>query len=296
MLLKNKKICNLCGSISFRLYKRVKSLYSDDWYDLIRCRVCGLVCVSNEISHKDLIDQYRDNENTVFYFKEKEETDKIIFCYLIKEVLQYLKFEPGMRLLDIGCGIGTFLKTAKSKGFHVTGLEPNVQSVTYAKETYGLNIIQGHLQEATFTPESFDLITIIQTLEHVPDPLGALKRSNKILKKKGMIFIEVPNLSNIYCLSNRFLNTRDRSHTFDPTAHLYYFTSMTLKKIVQSAGFSPISIYSGFNQSMLQIFFNRRALSNIFLKNILFVPYRILCRLSNFLKIGMSIRIIAIKE
>ncbi len=286
-----KNICELCGSPHFEFYRKAKSLYSNDYYDLIRCRRCKLVCVSNKLANEDIHNLYKSDENMVSYFKAKEKNDHILFQTLIKELSTVCKFKSGMKLLDIGCGTGTLLRIAKSQGWDVTGIELNGHAVKYAQETSGLNVIQGSLTDDIFPPESFDLITIIQTLEHIPTPMGVLKTLHKILKKEGMIYVEVPNLNSIFVLANRFLKIKDFSCTIDPTAHLFYFTSKTLNEMLESCGFITISIHAGFNKYLLEIL-----IESPILKKLLSLPYRALYKIYNAFDVGMSLSAVAVKR
>lgn len=282
--------CNLCGGRSFKLFKKAKSLYSEDFHDVIQCARCGLVCVS-DVDPERVIDVYRNDPNSVTYFLGRQRRDGVLFNSTLKELSNYREFRSGMRLLDIGCGIGTFLNMARSEGWDVTGLEPNVSAAQYAVKTYGLNVIQGTLNETSFPAESFDVVTMIQTLEHVPDPMGVLAIAQKILKRNGLIYIEVPNLHNISFLAGRFLGVKDRVNTMDPTAHLFYFTSGTLKKMVQSSHLVPLLLYSGFNKSMLDM-----VMRNSFIKRVLSLPYRVLCKITRISRTGLSIQMIGRKE
>src|SRR3990172_2581634 len=151
----NKK-CTLCGGTSFSLYVKARSLYSDKLYDIVRCRKCNLVSTASPPDN--ILGVYINADNFVSYFTDKEERDQAFFSAVINELLHYQKFREGMKLLDVGCGTGAFLRVAKSAGWDVTGIEPNKDAVKYASEKFDLNIIQGALNYDTFGLETFNLI------------------------------------------------------------------------------------------------------------------------------------------
>jgi 2-polyprenyl-3-methyl-5-hydroxy-6-metoxy-1,4-benzoquinol methylase len=102
------------------------------------------------------------------------------------------------RLLDMGCGLGFFLKTlASSDRWEGYGCEISPAAVHYARNTLGLkNVVVGRLQDVNLPEHSFDIITMWDVLDHVlhPDPL--LTRCSELLKHDGVLFIRIPNVFN----------------------------------------------------------------------------------------------------
>ncbi len=102
-------------------------------------------------------------------------------------------------VLDVGCGAGAFLDMARSAGLRTFGLELNPTAAEKARAK-GHEIFDRLLPEvpADACPGGFDLITLFQVLEHVPDPVDILKQASARLKPGGYISIAVPSKSGIY--------------------------------------------------------------------------------------------------
>ena len=104
-------------------------------------------------------------------------------------------------VLDVGCGSGDFLDQARHAGLRTFGLELSPSAAAKARAK-GHRIFDKLLHQlpADTCPGGFDLITLFQVLEHVPDPVGTLKHASAHLKPGGYLSIAVPSRSGIYRL------------------------------------------------------------------------------------------------
>lgn len=100
--------------------------------------------------------------------------------------------EEGVRLLDIGCSSGALLRSAQREGFVVEGVEPAAQAAAFAKST-GLNVFQGYLQDARYPASSFDAATLMEVIEHLPDPRALLREVWRVLKPNGVLVVGTGN-------------------------------------------------------------------------------------------------------
>lgn len=103
--------------------------------------------------------------------------------------------KPG-RLLDVGCGNGTFLMRAREMGWDVIGCEPDAKAVT-ACHAQGLDVIQGDVFSPALDGQRFDVLTISHVLEHVADPRALLKRANALMYPGGVLWIAIPNTGSL---------------------------------------------------------------------------------------------------
>jgi len=104
-----------------------------------------------------------------------------------------LKYKTNGRFLDIGCGKGILLHLAWQKGFDVYGTEYSKGEIDYCETRFHLkNIFQGELDNK-FKENFFDIITLFHVLEHIIDFRLYLKKIKSLLKKEGLLVIEVPN-------------------------------------------------------------------------------------------------------
>jgi len=143
---------------------------------------------------------------------------------------------PPARVLDIGCSIGTELVVAKERGWDCTGIELSDSSVEIAK-SQGLRIIQAELEEVRLPGDSFDMITVNHMLEHVSDPGPFLREVRRILQRKGLLFISVPNVR----AWQFFLRRQNYSWTFHDD-HFIHFSTDTLALLLQNYGFTILEL------------------------------------------------------
>ncbi len=98
------------------------------------------------------------------------------------------------RLLDIGCAGGVFLDEARQRGFEVTGIELNASMALHARSKYGLEVMNARLEEVDFHTwnANFDVIVLLDSLEHIPAPNAAIQKTAQWVKLAGYLFIRGP--------------------------------------------------------------------------------------------------------
>jgi len=232
--------CNLCRSWNLKSYKKI-----DDW-QLVKCRRCGLVYLNPRPSEKEMQKKYNRKYYQRGIFNENG-TEKGIAKEMKKrsgrvdEILRVSKKKKG-KLLDIGCGPGFFIALMKKKGWEVKGLDLSGWAVDFAREKLGLDVYQGRIEEIEFK-EKFDVITMYHLLEHLPDPLGSLKRVSKIITDNGILVIKGPNFASF----DRIWHGK-KWWSYDLPFHLYHFTPKTYCLLIKKAGFIRQEIrYESFN-------------------------------------------------
>jgi cyclopropane fatty-acyl-phospholipid synthase-like methyltransferase len=139
--------------------------------------------------------------------------------------------------LDFGSGWGFFLATAKQQGWTSYGLEPLPASAVYARATFGLSIITDTLRDNTYPNDFFDVITAFQVFEHLPYPKKDIQSLYRMLKRGGIILIEVPNFET---WTMRLMKSRHRHFVQD---HLNFFSITTLGRLLTENGFELIDHY-----------------------------------------------------
>lgn len=139
---------------------------------------------------------------------------------------------PG-RLLELGAGDGYFLNMARTAGWQVEGLELAQPRVQRAKEWFGLALHCCELSAAPFAPESFDAIGMMQLLEHLHDPRGALQGARRLLRSGGLLLLSSPNVL-------AYGRKRREVGSWQIPQHLFFFSPRTLVDAVQRAGFAVV--------------------------------------------------------
>lgn len=99
---------------------------------------------------------------------------------------------PATKLLDVGCGSGGFLSALDASGVgdcRLFGLEPSLAGEVVQR----FEVTRGYLGDRVFDDDSFDAISLISVLEHLADPLGAMREVARMLRPGGIVLLEVPN-------------------------------------------------------------------------------------------------------
>lgn len=225
--------CRICESEKIKLIKKsnIPSKLSSKAFaitdsnygvtgDIFKCGTCGfLQCLNME----DVLPFYEELEDQGYEATRKER------ALQEKKILEIIKKTKAQgRLLDIGAGSGILVEEALNLGFEAVGLEPSKWLYNKSKER-NLPVFLG-----TFPDERikglFDIITIIDVIEHVPDPVGLLKEASKALSKDGVIVITTPDVNSFFAriLGFRWWHFR--------IAHIGYFNKKTLSFAGKQAG------------------------------------------------------------
>ena len=138
------------------------------------------------------------------------------------------------RLLDVGCGNGSFLDFARRAGWRVVGIDPDREAVDVARKK-GLDVREGGIELLDSEHEAFDGITLSHVIEHVHQPLSLLRACHRLLKRGGWIWLETPNLE---AQGHRRYGADWRA--LEPPRHLVLFTPDSIRKALATAGFAGI--------------------------------------------------------
>ena len=235
--------CNICGSDNYDIFYHAirqktspasfKSSSVEPGKDqIVKCSHCGLIYVNPRLKQKAIIKGYSEGSDERFISQARSR--EMTFERSIKLIEKYAKTKG--KLLDIGTAGGSFLAVAKRNGWKVEGIEPNKWLCEWGKKHYGITIKQGTLEKNSFKKRSFDLVTLWDVLEHVSDPTNTLKRINSILKKNGLAVVNYPDIS------SPIAKLMHRKWVFILTVHLYYFTPMTIKRLLKKCGFKILVV------------------------------------------------------
>jgi SAM-dependent methyltransferase len=218
----NITACHFCKSHQF------ERLWSKNSFDYLKCQKCQMIFVNPQLKEESVDEIHR----IVHPQKKKQDILRYNFKNYKISLLRRMKFyyQTG-RLLDIGCGKGYFVASARGNGWESFGLDISQYNIIYAREILKQKVILTDLREAAFPDDYFDVVTLFDTLEHLRDPFPYLKEVYRILRRGGLLYIETPNFNS---LSRRLWNKRWA--VFSP-CHFYYFTPATLKEKLEEVGF-----------------------------------------------------------
>ncbi len=140
----------------------------------------------------------------------------------------------GARLLDIGCSSGALLRSARTHGFDAEGVEPAAQAAEFAQSA-GLKVFHGYLEEARFPASSFDAVTLMEVIEHLPDPSALLREVWRILKPNGVLVVGTGNGASwtVRLVGARWGYFQVAEHG----GHISFFNPLSLALLARRCGF-----------------------------------------------------------
>ncbi len=218
--------CPICGAES--RYRR-RGYY-------VKCAECKVAFREQHESDTEL-DDYWQKEFWSEEEIEKRKNREPVFQEAFKRLHQ-LK-PTGGSVLDIGCGIGTFLKVCRQGGWQVTGVEPSVIACDVAKREYGLELINGLFESAMFQGKKFDAIFAAQVLHHLPDPAAFVADIDRVLADDGVLMLRTPNLIPLE-LSLLLQRVIGRKREFFCGPALYTFHPQTLSFLFGRLGYREV--------------------------------------------------------
>jgi len=238
--------------------KKWSKIYRINAWDIEECHACGFAKINPPPSRGSRQECYSKEEVIIRNAPKKSfsrnfsRTMKQFFSKITKRnksEIFYNKLRkhlpPGAKILDIGCGGGSFLRLAKNR-FNCAGVEISEYLVSLAGGIEGADIKWGNFLDVDFKGETYDGITLISLLEHLDDPLCALRKCFNLLKKDGILLLKTVNYE---CLNRKIKKSRWTG--FRPPDHVVYFTPRNLSQILKKAGFSKIKVKAWpFNDNM----------------------------------------------
>ena len=218
-------------------------LFNKDSLSVVACKTCRLRYVNPRVDRQTLEEGYSE----AYYPPDKVErirTDSMEWLQMSERLTELEKQHHGKgRLLDVGCGIGTFLHLARERGWESYGVDPSKSGSDFAQEVHKLDVQCGDLFDADFPSAHFDAITLYHVLEHISELNPFVSELRRILKPAGSekkastLVIEVPNGEG---LQSR-LQKADWPYVH-PRDHLYYFSAHSLPKLLRKHGFRNITL------------------------------------------------------
>jgi SAM-dependent methyltransferase len=227
--------CNLCGATH-------ATPMAGGAFPMVRCRTCGLVYLNPRPPADALLTLYAD-------YHARSGQDETAWDRLMAQVFREAADllcaavrDPGrQRLLDVGCGFGGFVAVMRRRGWEVEGLDPSPTAVAGARAMQR-QVRLGTLDALEHERSTYDAITMFYVLEHLPDPLGALRTVWGLLEPGGIVLLRVPHTTPIVRLLSPF---GAGGSLYDPPFHLYDFSPAVLREMLERAGFGEIRTFPG---------------------------------------------------
>jgi 2-polyprenyl-3-methyl-5-hydroxy-6-metoxy-1,4-benzoquinol methylase len=237
--------CQCCGGRDYKVIAKLRNA------SIARCLNCNLTFVINDksdfrSSNTDYFDAY-DLEKYVAYYQDFR--NRLYKTHL----LNIEKFVSKGPILDIGCAFGWFLEVARDLGWQVFGIEQTERIAEIARKKNGLNVISGDLKSIGHFNTDFKVITLWNVLEHIAEPLNALRSLYDKLSPDGLLVISVPNINGLYSrlayLSYKISLGRvtfplEQLYQIDnPYMHMFHFSEHTLESLLKKCNFRVIRAF-----------------------------------------------------
>ena len=234
--------CPLCGAESSSLVLEAPDATPSDGpglrFAVVRCEHCGLAYTNPRPSPATIGRFYPADYRPHRRPRKMQESRpaRPLWSYLFgrpcNERRGTLPWHGLGRLLDFGCGGGSFLKRMADQGWNVTGLDAAVGAVREVQDELGLNALAGTLPHPDLRPCSFDVVTMWHSLEHVHRPLAILREAYKLLMPGGKLIVAAPNIESLpfYWFGQSWFG-------LDLPRHLTHFTPKSMREMLETAGF-----------------------------------------------------------
>lgn len=234
--------CDACGGAAFTpLFSKQSS--RNETFQIVRCTACGLVQV-NPQPDVDAVRPYYESEYFLKrtdrgydnYFSEGVRAEITRVYNLNLRDLGFPKFadvlpEKERRSLDVGCAAGYFVAHMKGLGWDAEGIEISQSAAWFGIEKLGLKIhVDDFLSSSHTKPESYQLVTLWASLEHMHSPSRVLERCRELLRPGGRMILSTCRyglLAKWQGLDWRFMNVPE---------HLYYFSHGGLISLCRKIG------------------------------------------------------------
>ena len=227
--------CVLCNSNKFR-----KTKFTCGKLDLIKCSNCSLIRLKDFKQEYDqkLYDFY-ENYSKILKTKVWENAEKIDLRnfknLLLKHAKKYNLNIANLNHLDFGSGLGQCIEASSSLGWKSVGIEMNDFCIKLC-DSKKLKVYKDF--KYLNKNKKYDVITLFEVIEHLPNPDETLKELKYRLSNKGILIITCPNWNSL----ERFI-FKNTWKVIDPE-HYHYFTKKTILSILKKNNFNVKEIYT----------------------------------------------------
>jgi len=192
---------------------------------LVECRRCGFR-FADPLPAPDLVALYSGLVDPEY--QEGREGRIRPFRRILRRV-RALSPKAGS-VLDIGAGIGLLCEAARELGLRATGVEPSQWAVDEARRHKGLEILRGVFPHPALAGQTFDVVTLIDVIEHVSNPTELLRNIAGALSPGGLAVITTPDAGSIAArvLGRRWWHYR--------VAHICFFSRSNMRRALEQAG------------------------------------------------------------
>lgn len=215
--------CPACGATD------AERVGASDGFEMAGCRSCRTLFTARLPESGESLD-YDD-----YYHEGNLEVPAFVRTRLDQTVAAFDGYRQTGRWLDVGCGAGTLMEAVRDRGWEVIGTEVSA-SAAEAVRAKGFDVRAGELSQLGLDFGAFDVVSMVEVVEHVPEPRALLAEVRPLLRPGGALYITTPHGRGI---SARLLRTN--WSIVAPPEHLQLFSLRGLRAALEAAGFEADS-------------------------------------------------------
>ncbi len=229
--LAQENTCEVCGENALPAFKK-------EGYTYVRCPSCGYIWIAPCPDPSAVYQEDYFTGATQGFGYSDYDADKAAMHSTFEKYLRSIeRILPNRgELLDIGAATGYFLQIAKNRGWSVRGVEYSDFAANAARKK-GLDVRTGSLETSSFPRETFDTITMLDVLEHLPHPRESIRTAAQILKSGGVLVVNTPDTGSLLAKT-----LGAKWHLYVPPEHLALFNAKNLSELLKKEGFRLIRV------------------------------------------------------
>jgi 2-polyprenyl-3-methyl-5-hydroxy-6-metoxy-1,4-benzoquinol methylase len=202
-------------------------------YHIMRCSSCSCAWLASPPKSEEMPFHYGEDYHKAIVAGGERSAEKRWQRH--RELIS--RYKQGGALLDIGCSSGGFLGTMKGERWSLYGIEMEASTAEKARLMTGADVFMGDALDAPFRPESFDVVTCFDVLEHIYEPRQFLTKVMEWLKPGGILYTKLPNIDS---WEARALGTY--WYGLELPRHLYHYSPQSLRGLMTALGFHEVCI------------------------------------------------------
>jgi 2-polyprenyl-3-methyl-5-hydroxy-6-metoxy-1,4-benzoquinol methylase len=185
-------------------------------------------------------DMYQESDGYQFYIREFGDMRSLIkslgwpYKRFLAEIDRFVS--PGVKILEVGCGVGYFVYVLNQLGYDASGCDVSRYAVNLGRKRFGVELYDKELSGDVAQPGTLDVVVAFELIEHLAAPYEWLCAANRALKEKGCVVLSTPNLDSGWPLA--WKSTR----TVLPPVHWMIFNERSLSALAARCGFRIIRI------------------------------------------------------
>jgi len=193
--------------------------------DIFRCVDCSMVFNEAAPGANDVAGEYEQVEDPEYL--AQRESRRLTFH---RELDEIEKAHAKGTLLDVGCYTGFFLECARERGWQTSGIEPSRWAARYAGDELGFDVYNGPVERYS-SDQKFDVVTLWDVLEHLPNPVEVLSILRRHVRDDGLLVFATHNLD------HKVARVLGRHFPLFMEMHTVHFNNDTLGKLLDKTGF-----------------------------------------------------------